>query len=125
MVKAQDGGDGGRRMRMSPDQMDPQKMAERTASKMKEKIGLDANQETTVQALALERFLTMKEAFGKARESGDMAAMRPAMEEAEKKFDQDVRAILKKDQIKAYEEWREEQKQRMLRMQERVGSMGQ
>ncbi len=124
---AQFGGGGGQR---GPgggrEQMDPEKMASRTTERMKERLKLNENQEASVQALNLERFLSMKDTYKKAMDAGDMSLMREEAMKSEAKFEEGLKVVLNATQFKDYTAWKEEQmKQRQERMQQRQMGGGQ
>jgi hypothetical protein len=104
--------------------MDPEKMAARVTATMKERLKLDENQEAGVQALNLERFISLKDAYKKASDAGDMSVMQVDAKNAEEKFELGLKAVLKEAQWKEYELFKKEQKERReQRMRQRMDNM--
>lgn len=118
MMRGGPGGPGGMNM-------DPKQMADRVTTRLKEKLKLDENQEITVNALALERFQSMKALMAGGVNADNMETIQAEVQKAELKFDTGVKSILKKDQVSLYDDWRKEQEERRRQMMERrMSEMG-
>lgn len=106
-------------------QMNPEQMADRQIQRLNEALTLSDAQKTKLKEIFKQNSEKQRELFSGMRgngEQGDRDKMREKMNEFRKKQDEQIKAILTKDQLPKYEKYL---KEREAKMKERMNNGGQ
>lgn len=89
---------------------DPEAMAKRQTETLKEKLGLDKDQEKKIHDINLDSLKKMAELREEAQGGGGFSAIREDMMAIRKKQDADIKKVLTEDQVEKYDKYLEERK---------------
>ncbi len=107
-------------------QMNPEQMIERQIQRLNEAVSLTDAQKTKVKEIFKQNGEKQRELFSSMRngsgQQADREKMRAKMDEFRKKQDEQIKAVLTKEQLPKYEKYMQE---REARMKERMNNGGQ